>query len=64
MKRENQVFKGKLKDKELYLIEDALVCLKEKYEDITANNKKIKNIERLILKLYENFSEVYAKKLK
>ncbi len=47
MKREEQIFKGKLKDKELYLIEDAL------------NGKKVekKKADTLIMKLYRNFYE-------
>ena len=47
MKRENQVFEGKLKDKELYLIEDAL------------NGKKVEkeNADKIIMKLYQSFHE-------
>jgi len=47
MKREDQVFKGELKDKELYLIEAAL------------NGRKVgkKKANELIMKLYQNFHE-------
>lgn len=54
MKRELQVFTGNLKDKELYLIEDALEYYKN-VNDMTP--EKDKTINKLIQKLYSEFWE-------
>ena len=51
MARSDQKFTGVLKDKELYLIEDALIAFKE------AGFKTGVNINKLVLKLYQEFSE-------
>ena len=53
MQRENQKFNGDLKDKELYLIEDALVCYSKSIKD-----EKIKeDVKKLVQKLYSEFAE-------
>jgi len=51
MKRANQKFLGELRDKDLYLIEDAL----EFYAD--GHKEKRKECEELVLDLYSNFWE-------
>jgi len=59
MKRENQEFYGTLKDRELYLIEDALILLRGDFywkgSKSTANQNKI---DKLIQKLYSEFAEL------
>ena len=57
MKRENQKFYGILKDKELYLIEDALMKYKEVFCSIGENERK-EEIDKLINKLYSEFAEM------
>lgn len=47
MKRENQAFQGKLRDKELYLIEDAL----------SGKTVDREEADKLIMKLYSEFWE-------
>jgi len=54
MKRELQVFQGDLKDKELYLIEDALEYFRDFAGLTEESNKKI---NKLIQKLYSEFWE-------
>ena len=55
MKRENQKFYGVLKDKELYLIEDALNAW-------SGDKKEIKeNALKLVQKLYSEFIELPPK---
>ena len=61
MKRENQVFRCNLQDKELYLIEDALICYRKTLcgiprEKIFPSSWLIPNvgvIDKLIDKLYK-----------
>ena len=50
MKRGNQKFNGDLTDKELYLIEDALVCYSKLVDE-----KIDKDIQKLVKKLYSGF---------
>ena len=52
MTRENEKFKGSLKDKELNIIEDALNYYTKK-ENTT--KEKTKEIKSLIMKLYKEF---------
>lgn len=51
MKRELQKFEGVLRDKDLYLIEDAL----NGYADMRKEKKR--ECERLVMKLYREFWE-------
>ena len=55
-KRAKQKFNGTLNDEELYYIEDGLELLKIDKDKVLVKSQQNK-IEKLILKLYQSFSE-------